>query len=111
MIFMSKNEAGEDAVKLILEGRKTVTRRSHPYPVGSIRAVQPGRGKKGVCMIKIISCLTHEEWFGHGLLKHEYEWEANKEGFKTWEGLEKWFRDRGQTMDGMYRIEFEVVKE
>jgi hypothetical protein len=62
MIFSSRNEAGELASDLVMAGRKTVTRRIRPHPVGAVRAVQPGRTKKGVGFIKILSCVDDEKW-------------------------------------------------
>ncbi len=61
MIFISKNETGIPAWQLVMDGKKTVTRRLKPQPIGSIRAVQPGRGKKAIGYIKITSC-GFETW-------------------------------------------------
>ena len=41
MIFSSRNETGRMAWQLVLEGRKTITRRLKPMPVGKEFPVQP----------------------------------------------------------------------
>lgn len=116
MIFISKNEAGESACKLIKDGIKTVTRRYNIVEPGKIRAVQPGRMKKAVCHIEIISCMPHVEWDAvivNSLSNNDiiafYEDEAHREGFQTWAGLNKWFLDRHQDIDKTNRIEFRLV--
>ena len=111
MIFCSKNEDYVPAWQLILEGRKTVTRRSKPTKVGAIRAVQPQRCKKSVCKIRILSCVAHSEWKkSDGYLHGDLNAEAHLEGFITWNGLCDWFVENGIEMEGTYRTEFEVVR-
>lgn len=114
MIFISKNEAGVPAWKLVKNGKKTVTRRRKPEIVGSLRAVCPGRGKKAVCHVRVISCMPHRIWFDI-LLKDKgkvttkmLDKEAIKEGFKTWRGLTEWFKQRGDLIDNKFRIEFKL---
>ena len=127
MIFASVNEQGEPAWKLVLEGRKTVTRRTKPQPVGAVRAVQPGRGKKAVGYVRILSCVRHDTWYsgmlgGYGFREprtadiHAYELalreEAMREGFDSWAGLWGWLLENyGEGVLGLYRIEFELVKK
>jgi hypothetical protein len=107
MIFISKNEKGIPAWKLILEGRKTVTRRLKPIEVGKSVAVCPGRGKFAVCRIKILSCMDAEEWDAK-YAKTEFQREAEKEGFALWDSLWEWIADKyGKPYPKLYRIEFE----
>ena len=116
-IFIAKNEKGEPSWKLILEGKKTVTRRVKPLPVGKEFAVQPGRGKFAVCRGKVIFCMHHRDWIKSQstagaitLLGIPYfNKEARKEGFESWDGLVKWFNTRGQDIETMFRIEFEKI--
>ncbi len=107
MIFISKNEEGTPAWKLILEGKKTVTRRIKPVEVGKSVAVCPGRGKFAVCRIKILSCEDAEEWD----LEHaatEFQKEAEREGFKLWDSLWEFIGKKyGYPLPKMYRIEFQ----
>jgi hypothetical protein len=117
MIFISKNEDGEPAWKLIMDGHKTVTRRLKPVDVGKILAVQPGRGKKAVGYIKIISCIPETEWvFALKGLNLDNELtllqEANREGFGCWQSLIAWFSNHKPLirLDDTYRIEFELVR-
>lgn len=115
MIFCSKNEDGELAADLALDGRKCLTRRLKPVPVGSVRAVQRKRTGRGVGFIKVISYMPHKKWLkGVGrrnMPKHiELELEANMEGFRSWEGLDGWFqRKYGGWPNPLYRIEFEPI--
>lgn len=118
MIFISKNEKGELGWTLILNGQKRVTRRAKPIAIGKILAVQPGRGKKAVGHIRVISCMTHEEWCKQKDSILEYwsdyeEWcrvrfaqEAKREGFELWDTVEKWFKDHKIDIASTYRIEF-----
>jgi len=107
MIFISKNENGEPAWQLVLEGRKTVTRRANPQPVGSMRAVCPGRGKKALGYIQILKCDLH--MVCDYPTPESKQAEAEKEGFKGWEGLLEWFRTHGGWPLCCYRIEFKLV--
>jgi len=112
MIFTSKNEDGEPAWELILKGRKDVTRRFKPEPVGAIRAVCPGRGVKRVGNIVIKSCVLHKDWLKsfHGI-EVPLQKEAEREGFKTWSGLMAWFVQKRIPIDETYRIEFDLIPE
>ena len=117
MIFISKNEKGESAWKLILDGKKTVTRRVKPIKVGKIFAVCPGRGKFAVCHCRVVSCVSHRDWIlSQGKPNHLtllgtsfFNKEASREGFDSWSSLENWFNERGQDIESMFRIEFELV--
>lgn len=115
MIFCSRNEDGEPAWKLIIDGRKTVTGRLKPIAVGKILAVQPNRAKKAVCKIKVISCIPETDWIfsmkGLNLLSElTLLNEANLEGFDTWDGLIAWFSNHKPLirLDDTYRIVFEL---
>jgi len=112
MIFCSKNEKGEYAWRLVLNGRKTVTRRLKPIPIGKIKAVQPLRGRKAVGYIKIISCQSHNGWFvGLPTGNKQFTDEAEKEGFYSWHGLLDWFADHKIKIFDTYRMEFELVNK
>lgn len=121
MIFCSKNEAGEVACELILNGSKTVTRRLKPIAAGKTVAVQPGRGKKAVGYVKVISCVPETEFIDqiHFLAPSEKELEeclleeANLEGFKSWDGLIAWFSNHKPLirLDDTFRIEFVYLGE
>lgn len=118
MIFASKNESGEAAWELVLSGRKTVTRRMRPVPVGAVRSIQPGRTKKGVGSIEILSCVPHLDWqieYVAGTCDtqealNRLTKEAQAEGFIGWQGLLKYFDDHGLRIEDTYRIEFRLVK-
>lgn len=116
MIFIAKNEKGEPSWKLIMEGKKTVTRRLKPLPVGKEFAICPGRGKFAVCRAKVISCERHEDWikaswddisFNELMIKLDKE--AIKEGFGKWLSLCEWFANSRVLLTDTYRIEFELV--
>ena len=127
MIFASVNEKGEPAWKLVLEGRKTVTRRSKPKAVGKVFGDQPGRGKKAVCRAKVISCIKHIAWlkkeedtsifvFGRAqeplrasYLKSRLEDEAHREGFESWQGLLDWFDKHKIDINNTWRIQIRRV--
>lgn len=119
MIFAAKNEKGIYTWKLVLDGDKTVTRRLKPVRVGKIRAVQPGRGKKAICKIKILECVPHRgRAIGLYDLSHDavdrfqkaLDREAEKEGFCSWKGLLEWFDAKGINISDTFRIEFKLVK-
>ena len=112
MIFISKNEDGELAWKLVKAGKKTVTRRIKPEPIGAIRAICPGRGKKAVCHVRVISCMSHWDWMSmYEHVPSALRAEAKREGFRTWKGLEAWFKMKyGGFPEGLYRIEFQIIK-
>ena len=116
MIFIAKNEKGEPSWKLILEGKKTVTRRVKPLPVGKDFAICPGRGKFAVCRAKVVSCVKHEDWvdaiwkdIGFKELQIKLDEDAVKEGFDKWLSLYNWFENRGVKLIDLYRIEFEKL--
>jgi len=115
MIFCAKNEDGIPTWKLVLEGKKTVTRRLKPLPVGKEFAIQPGRGKKAVARGRVLSCwISHEYDFYQGDYRTSLRYleeEAQKEGFKTWKGLTAWFVKHYININDTYRIEFELIKK
>lgn len=121
MIFCAKNEDGIPTWKLVTKGTKTVTRRVKPLSVGKIFAVQPGRGKKAICHIKVKDCIPSNEWeddlynsysiYNKKSLDDILNEEAKKEGFKTWFSLIKYFYDKGIYIRKTYRIEFEIIKK
>jgi hypothetical protein len=126
MIFCAKNEDGIPTWKLVLEGKKTVTRRLKPLPVGKEFAIQPGRGKKVVARGKVVDCQhTWSWWLDWMLGQLDQKWlsmpftykkrkfltkEAHKEGFKSWEGLIIWFKEHKIDINNTYRIEFELLE-
>jgi len=115
MIFIAKNEKGTPSWKLALDGKKTVTRRLKPLPIGKDFAIQPGRGKFAVCRARVKSCINSHR---HLLLTAngtdaDLEWmemEAKKEGFLTWDGVLKFLKDKKIDWLDTYRIEFELIK-
>lgn len=118
MIFISRNEKGVPAWKLVMLGKKTVTRRLKPEPVGAIRAVCPSRGKKAVCHIKIVSCMTSGQWHQTNIggrserfINNECDREAQREGFGKWYHLISWFDEHKIPFSQTYRIEFKLVKK
>lgn len=106
MIFASVNEGGVPAWKLVLQGKKTVTRRLKPLEVGKVFAIQPGRGKKAVAWARVVSCISQEKWLWD---YPKFEDDAVKEGFKTWYGVRKWFKQHELDVEKTYRIEFELI--
>ena len=120
MIFAAKNEKGEPSWKLVLDGRKIITRRLKSTTVGKIRAVQPGRGKKSICKIKILRCMPHKNYMiglsnlsddAVGRFQKALDNEAKKEGFETWQGLLDWLNTKGIDIGDTWRLEFEKVIE
>ena len=111
MIFQSVNEDGIPAWQLILDGKKTVTRRAKPKRIGSILSVQPRRCSKGICKIKIKNCTLHIDWLKNVKSEEEYQLEAEREGFKTYDGLIQWLEKHAKNkIENLWRIEFELVK-
>ena len=111
MIFIAKNEKGTPTWKLALQGKKKVTRRMKPLPVGKEFAVQPGRGKFAVCRGRVVSCVNSlDHWHGHkGDICSYKESEAHLEGFISWDGLMQFFgKNKIQFVD-TYRIEYELI--
>ena len=115
MIFIAKNEDGIPTWKLALEGKKTVTRRLKPLPVGKEFAIQPGRGKFAVCRGKVVSCMPsfiHFNFFRYEMNVREYkESEAHKESFVSWRGLMRFFQDKKINFADTSRIEFELIRK
>ena len=109
MIFCSKNEQGIPAWKLILEEKKDVTRRTKPLPVGAVRSVQPGRGKKAVCKFQVLSCCPELDWQDAHVTPAELEREARREGFGTWLGLRQWLAAHNPEGKMLFRIEFKPL--
>lgn len=111
-----------DLAEKVLAGRKTVTRRprtgSNPsglpggwvdipcrYKPGHTYAVQPGRGKKAIGRIRVLS--VRPEW-----MTDLTEDEIRREGFASQdEFVAKWLAiyGRGSWLDIVWRIEFELV--
>jgi tricorn protease-like protein len=112
MIFSAKNEKNIPTWKLVLTDKKTVTRRLKSIKVGKIIAVQPGRGKKAVCKIQVLSCIRHEIWWVRlPTGNKQFTDEAEKEGFYTWHSLMEWFASKKIDPFDTYRIEFERIKD
>jgi len=114
MIFVAKNEKGEPTWKLVLEGRKTVTRRLKPMSIGKEFAVQPGRGKFAVCRAKVISCMDCDNWYTSEIAnkgnEHLLDEEAKREGFYSWDALLEWLINKyGEDLPTFYRIEFTTM--
>lgn len=118
MIFCAKNEDGIPTWKLVLAGEKIVTRRMKPMPIGKTFAVCPGRGKKAVCRAEVTDCqLSKVHWHVYAHNKELFEniqeykqEEADCEGFKTWDGLMRWFQKHNIQFADTFRIEFKVIK-
>jgi hypothetical protein len=108
---------GEDLIKAIVSGRKTVTRRRvkpigwedvRPchYRKGGVYAVQPGRGKKGVAQIEV----TSVELSPLGAALEDAE--ANREGFDSGEDFRHYWLGLYGELDedqAVWRIEFELI--
>jgi len=117
MIFIAKNEEGIPSWKLIQLNQKTVTRRLKPLWVGKDFAIQPGRGKFAICRGEVTSCMPHDRWMIKNALfitepndaVEILNNEAHKEGFGSWQGLMKWFEERGIDIKDTYRIEFKII--
>lgn len=119
MIFGAKNENDKSTFELVLEKRKTVTRRNsngRQYSVGKDYAVQYGRGKRSAGRIKIISKQPHCDWWDNniqGLSERDQEvalnLEGQKEGFVSWEGLINYFIKNKICPYVLTRYEFELI--
>lgn len=119
MIFGAKNENGKSTFELVLEKRKTVTRRNsegRTYFIGKDYAVQYGRGKTSAGRIKIISSQSHYDWWKNNIERlsekernEALNNEAHKEGFNSWDGLIKYFIKNNIHMLTLTRYEFELV--
>jgi len=118
MIFCAKNEDGIPTWKLVLDEKKIVTRRMKPIPIDKEFAVQPGRGQYAVCRARVTDCqLSKVHWYVYSHNKELFEniqeykqHEAECEGFRSWDGLLKWFIDHKIRFDDTFRIEFNVIK-
>jgi len=113
MIFSARNDKGIPSWQLVMEGKKTVTRRQSGKIPGHTYSVQKRRGEKGIGRILIVSCIP-DEYFVESLPTSELENEAHKEGFSTWEDLWECIRNITKSGEGplplLYRIEFFLVK-
>jgi len=111
MIFIAKNEDGTPTWQLALQGKKKVTRRMKPLPVGKEFAIQPGRGKFAVCRACVVSCYrSWDHWTENKVDICNYKKaEAKLEGFNTWHGLMKFFEKNDINFMDTFRIEFEVL--
>ena len=109
MIFISKNESGlakSDWIASLKLGAHFVTRRKKPVKVGVVKAIQPGRGMKGIAKGKVVSCMKHTDW------SHPFSFtqiEAELEGFNSWEGLVGWLEEHGIDISETYRVEMVKV--
>ena len=117
MIFSARNEAGVSLLDLVLQGKKTVTRRRKPKKVGSSFAIQSERGGKTLARARVISCVETEDWRESVLLEaknnlgyiRKLDREARREGFVSWEGLWGWIKGHyGNELPELYRIEFKL---
>ena len=121
MIFGAKNEDGISTCDLVLQKKKTVTRRlmsGRIYEEDRDYAVQPSRTSKSVGRIKIISSVPHNDWMDdkiNHLSKEEQKRalniEAKKEGFNSWSSLVKYFIDNKIEPYRIIRYEFELLNE
>jgi hypothetical protein len=116
VIFSAENEDGISLLELVLQGKKTVTRRRKPKKVGSTFAVQSKRGGKSLSRAKVVSCVLDEDWQNF-IREHRtfvtpfFAEEARREGFRTWDGLWSWIKGHyGDDLPELYRIEFELIK-
>lgn len=98
-----------DMIEPILAGRKTQTRRPAPvgtecrYKVGQDYAVQPGRSKRSIARIRIVSI----DRVPVGSLTVE---DARAEGFRSPQGFyDRWSEFYGGIFGYCWRIEFELV--
>ena len=119
MIFVAKNERNESTWQLVLDGKKTTTRRMKPMDIGKEFAIQPGRGKHAVCRAVVISCMNSIEHYHtySNLIElykslNEYKAdEARLEGFGSWHDLMLWFNDHDVNFADTFRIEFKVINK
>ena len=117
MIFGVRNEDGERTFDLVMKGKKTVTRRllnGRKYEVYGLYAVQSGRTRKSSGKIKILSRMLHKDWWQERVYPlsdkgKEYilQNEAEREGFKSWDGLMNYFKEN--EIDPMDLIRYEFV--
>jgi len=119
LIFVAKNENDVPSWKLVLDGKKIVTRRLKPMPIGKDFAVQPGRGKHAICRAVVTDCQRSFDHFHkyasnpelYQSINEYKQHEADCEGFLSWDGLMKWFQSHGIQFKDTYRIEFQVLKQ
>jgi hypothetical protein len=118
MIYSQFNDKGIPLWILVMQGKKTRTRRKHPLTVGKIYAIQKKRCGKGIGYHRIISCELEEEWFERMMHSHSVsgfakvlQEEAEKEGFSSWFALRECINGiYGKTLPKLYVSEFELVK-
>lgn len=99
-----------DLAAKVLDGSKTQTRRRDKggpcrYKAGKTYAVQPGRGKKAIGRIRVLSVRPE-------LMTQLDDEEARLEGFKnTGEFAAKWLAiyGKGSWLDIVWRIEFTLA--
>lgn len=115
MIFIAKNEDDIPSWKLVLDSKKTVTRRLKPVIIGKSIAVCPGRGKHAICRILPFACepsISHyKRTCPVDKIKQWKQMEAKLEGFNSWDGLMRFFQDKQIQFNDTFRIEFEIIKE
>lgn len=117
MIFVAKNEEGTPTYKLVQSGKKKTTSRVKSIAIGKIVTIQPGRGKKAVCKRKVISCMNRLEHYHQSMTQPGFNltaWkqkEAKLEGFLTYDGLIRYFKEHKLNFMDLYRIEFEKIKK
>ena len=114
MIFSSVNESGEPAWKMVLDGRKTITRRRNPIDVGTVLGVRATRTGKELGKIRVVSCVPHMDWQrcipgDECDILSEWAREVKREGFNSLPGLLDWLTTHGIDIEDTFRIEFEVV--
>jgi len=114
MIFISKNESGRSKYDWIMSlpvGAYFVTRRLRPVKVGSIIAIQPGRGKKAGCWAEIVNCVQLKRG-----MDYYFDWsnlqiaEARLEGFETYSGLLDYFTQHKIDINKTWRILLRKVR-
>lgn len=92
-----------------------MTRRLNPVAVGKLIAVCPGRGKKAIAHVRVISCINSLQHYEKDCVEESeniVRWkshEAALEGFKTWDGLCRWLADHKIQFIETFRIEFELL--
>jgi hypothetical protein len=123
LIFGAKNDKGISTCDLVLQGKKTVTRRlgmsgtGRIYEVGKTYAVQPGRTKKQVARILILSNMSHFHWWNKHIANlpnkkkiKALQKEAKKEGFGSWYSLIEYFKKYKIKTTELIRYEFKLVE-
>lgn len=101
---------GTKLLPLVLDGRKTETRRKRGprnvlYRAGGEYAIQPGRGKHGIGRLRVLE--VREE-----VLNDLDDAAARREGFHSREAFERYWVELYGSIDWqqpVYAIRFEVV--